>query len=101
MDPYDVLGLPRDADDETIRKRYLEQVRRFSPDAAPEEFQRIRKAYEQIKDEGARRRHELFDHTMPGETPFGAFLAYIRCCEGRRPPSQEELKEYLRKCLKN
>ncbi len=101
MDPYDVLGLPHDADDETIRKRYLEQVRRFSPDTAPEKFQRLRQAYEQVMDEGARRRYELFDAAMPGETPFGAFLAFVRCCETRRPPSHEQLKEYLRKCLKN
>src|SRR5438270_521051 len=28
-EPYDVLGLPADADDEAIRRRYLELVRQF------------------------------------------------------------------------
>ena len=31
-DPYEVLGLPGDADDETIRRRYLELVRQFTPE---------------------------------------------------------------------
>ncbi|MEI7672352.1 MAG: J domain-containing protein, partial [Deltaproteobacteria bacterium] len=31
MDPYEVLGVSPQADDDTIRKAYLELVRRFSP----------------------------------------------------------------------
>ena len=37
-DPYAVLGLPADSDDETIRRRYLELVRQFSPEHHPEKF---------------------------------------------------------------
>jgi curved DNA-binding protein CbpA len=37
-DPYTVLGLPPDSDDDTIRRRYLELVRRFPPEHHPEKF---------------------------------------------------------------
>ena len=41
-DPYDVLGLPPDSDDEAIRRRYLELVRQFSPEHHPERFSAVR-----------------------------------------------------------
>ena len=40
-DPYEVLGLPRFADETEIRKRYLELVRQFSPDRDPVRFTEI------------------------------------------------------------
>ena len=49
-DPYDVLGLPADADDEAIRRKYLELVRQFTPDQNPEKFAQVRSAYEALKD---------------------------------------------------
>ena len=50
MDPYAVLGLPADSDDEAIRRRYLELVRQYSPEQHPQEFSRIRQAYENLRD---------------------------------------------------
>ncbi len=41
MDPYEALGVSPQADDDTIRKAYLELVRRFSPDSDPDAFKRI------------------------------------------------------------
>jgi curved DNA-binding protein CbpA len=49
-DPYEVLGLPRFADETQIRKRYLELVREFSPDRDPSRFTEIRAAYDQVRD---------------------------------------------------
>lgn len=60
-DPYTVLGVPREADDETIRRRYLELVREFAPEQHPERFAAVRAAYEKIKDLDGRTRHRLFD----------------------------------------
>ena len=37
-DPYAVFGLPPDSDDDTIRRRYLELVKQFSPEHYPEQF---------------------------------------------------------------
>ena len=49
-DPYDVLGVDRDADDEAIRRRYLELVRENPPERAPERFAEIREAYDRLRD---------------------------------------------------
>ncbi len=55
-DPFAVLGVSDDADDETIRRRYLALVRAFPPDREPGRFQVFRHAYEAIS--GKRERLE-------------------------------------------
>ena len=49
-DPYEVLGLANDADEAETRRRYLELVRQFPPDRAPERFAAIRAAYEEVRE---------------------------------------------------
>jgi curved DNA-binding protein CbpA len=53
-DPYEILGLPADADDAQIRSQYLQCVKEFSPDRAPERFAAIRAAYDELRDPAAR-----------------------------------------------
>ena len=60
-DPFQVLGLPLDADDDAIRVRYLTLVREFPPERHPEKFAEIRKAYEATKNLEDRVRHRLFE----------------------------------------
>src|SRR5436305_14021179 len=60
-DPFYVLGLPPGADDTAVRARYLELVRRWPPEQAPERFAAVRAAYERVRDRDARLRHRLFD----------------------------------------
>jgi curved DNA-binding protein CbpA len=60
-DPYTILGVEPDADDETIRRRYLELVRQFPPERNAEQFAAVRGAYERLKDLDARVRHRLFE----------------------------------------
>src|SRR4051794_14772188 len=60
-DPYAVLGLPPDSDDGTIRRRYLELVRQYSPEHHPERFAAVRAAYESLRDLNTRLRHRLFE----------------------------------------
>ena len=50
MNPWKVLGVTRDAGDEEIRAAYLERVESFPPERAPEEFERIRDAYDALRD---------------------------------------------------
>jgi DnaJ-class molecular chaperone len=45
-----ILGVSEDAPPEAIRSRYLELVRQFPPEAAPERFQEIFKANELLSD---------------------------------------------------
>jgi curved DNA-binding protein CbpA len=60
-DAYAVLGVAADSDDATIRRRYLELVRQFTPEHHPKQFAEIRAAYEQLKDLDTRLRHRLFE----------------------------------------
>lgn len=59
-DPYEILGVPRHADEAEIRRRYLELVREFSPDRAPERFVAIRTAYDEVRDPAKRLETQLF-----------------------------------------
>ena len=60
-DPHEVLGLPPDADEDTIRQRYLELVRQFSPDRAPERFAAIRAAYDELREPARRVKALVFE----------------------------------------
>ena len=57
MDPYEVLGVGKDADEETIKKAYRELVKKYHPDKyvnnpladlAAEKIKEINKAYDMI-----------------------------------------------------
>src|SRR6478735_7316201 len=52
-DPVRFFGLPEGFDRRELKRRYNELIRRFKPERNPEEFQRIRAAYEQL-DSGVR-----------------------------------------------
>ncbi|MBD5489870.1 MAG: DnaJ domain-containing protein [Lachnospiraceae bacterium] len=49
---YDTLGLEPGASQAEIKKAYFKLVRQYSPESDPEQFQKIREAYEQLKKEG-------------------------------------------------
>ncbi len=54
-----ILGIAPEADAEEARRAYIEKVRQFPPDRAPEAFERIRDAYEQVRDPKRRARRLL------------------------------------------
>lgn len=53
-DPYDILEVPRGADDGQIRQAYLRAVRRHPPEGDPTAFSRVRRAYEVLSDPSQR-----------------------------------------------
>jgi curved DNA-binding protein CbpA len=81
-DPYQILELPPDSDDDAIRRRYLELVRRFSPERYPEKFAAIRSAYESLRDLDTRLRYRLFE-AGKNET-VDALIEEITCGKPRR-----------------
>ena len=70
--PFDVLGLPEDATDADIRSAYLSKVKEHPPDRAPAEFERIRDAYEILRD--PRSRAHLMLLSVDPEAPLSALL---------------------------
>ncbi len=90
-DPYQVLGLPPEADDEAIRRRYLELVRQYSPEHHPEKFAAVRAAYEQLRDQNTRLRHRLFE-AGKRET-VEAIIEEVTCRSPRRRVSLRTLLE--------
>jgi len=69
LNPYEVLGVDRSATTAEIKKAYFTLIREHTPERDPEQFKRIREAYEQLKDASARAQTDLFTLT----DPFGEF----------------------------
>lgn len=61
MDAWKVLDVSRDAGDEEIRAAYLRKVKEHPPERSPEEFERIRDAYDILRDPRRRIHDSLFD----------------------------------------
>jgi len=100
-DLYAALGVPRDADEDQIRKSYRQLARRYHPDVNPndkkaeERFKEISFAYDVLSDPEKRARYDEFGEQglAPGFDPEQA-RAYRRWSEGaRRSPVHEEFAE--------
>ena len=50
MDANEILGVPASASEAEIRAAYLSKVKEFPPDRSPEEFEKIRDAYDTLRD---------------------------------------------------
>ena len=94
-DPYDMLGLPADADDNAIRRRYLELVKQFSPERHPEKFAAIRQAYESLRDLDTRLKHRLFEAGR--NESIDAILEELACRTPRRRFSLQSLVNAVQK----
>lgn len=90
-DPYDVLGLTRDATEDQIKTAYRRLAMEYHPDRNPgqdtaEKFKEISAAYEQLKDPKKRAQHDAsqngfhgfdFGSGMSFEDIFSAFSAHV------------------------
>jgi len=56
LDPFQLLGVDPDADANALRRAYNRLLRLYRPEDRPDEFQRIRAAYEQTKQFAEHRR---------------------------------------------
>jgi curved DNA-binding protein CbpA len=93
-DPYAVLELPADADDEAIRRRYLELVRSFPPDQHPDKFATVRAAYEALKDLNTRLQRRLFERGR--QDSLDVLIEELACRSPRRRVSLETLIQVAR-----
>src|SRR5438309_301788 len=71
-DYYEVLGIPRTAPQEDIRKAHRKLVRQYHPDvnkdnpASEAKFKEVQEAYDVLSDEQKRRNYDQFGHAGVG-----------------------------------
>ncbi len=92
-DPYEILGLPRDADKEAIRKAYRRLAKDSHPDlhpgddAAEERFKRLGLANALLSDPEQRARYDRGEIDASGQErapPRSAYREYAQGPQGRR-----------------
>jgi len=105
-DYYDVLGVPRDADQDTIRRAYRKLARKYHPDLnsdsdAEERFKELGEAYEVLSDAEKRERYDRLgtrwreaEREAPEES-FEDFFAQQGFGDGARVGFGEDLFEAL------
>jgi curved DNA-binding protein CbpA len=71
-DPRQVLEIGAEAGDEEIRAAYLRKVKAYPPDRSPREFERVRDAYEMLRDPRQRTRSLLL--AADPKQPLAALL---------------------------
>jgi len=74
-DPYQVLGIPLESGDEQIRAAYLRKVKEFPPDRAPREFEKVRDAYDLLRDPRRRARHMML--SIEAHAPIVSLLDQV------------------------
>ena len=88
MNYYILLGVPIDADQETIRSAFRTQVRRYHPDAgegsSAEKFRQLVEAYTTLNDPLRRR---LYDRTLYGTRPSGRAVVEPLVASNRLRPT--------------
>jgi curved DNA-binding protein CbpA len=96
MNPYLVLGLPSEANDQTIRQAYLNAIKESPPETDPQRFQAVSQAYEKIKDQESRHRRILFDRDCPASSPLDVLPRYASHRRHLEPLPFDAMKEFLR-----
>ena len=66
--PWAILGIDEAASPEEVRCAYLDKIKRYPPDRHPEQFERLRDAFEMAQDPRLRFRRMLF--SFPPEMPL-------------------------------
>ena len=79
--PYDTLGVKRDASDDDIQKAYRKLARKFHPDMNPDDasakakFQEVQNAFEILSDAEKRKNFDQFGTADPHFHPGGGAAA--------------------------
>lgn len=92
MTAREILGVEGNANDEQIRAAYLAKIKEHPPERSPDEFERIRDAYETLCDP-RRRMHEILRSQDPLPTGSSIFAGIEPECRYVGPgPWLEVLK---------
>ncbi|HZS38028.1 MAG TPA: DnaJ domain-containing protein [Polyangia bacterium] len=95
---YEVLGVERAADERTIKKAYFTLVRKYPPETHPEEFKRVREAYEVLSNPVSRKDYDSIDqYDQYGEQISAQLKAGMEAMEaGDFKTAQRQFIEILR-----
>jgi curved DNA-binding protein CbpA len=93
--PWLILGVGDDADDEAIKAAWLKWIKRYPPDRDPHRFQQIQQAYERLKNRRLRAAERLFKLQAPthDELLLGLLPQKEPCAE---PPSLSLYRKILK-----
>jgi curved DNA-binding protein CbpA len=95
---YQVLGVERTADERAIKKAYFGLVRKYPPERFPEEFKKVRAAYEVLSDPVARRRFDSLDRDY-AEYGENAGAAMRAAADALKAGDEAKAREHLRNLL--
>jgi DnaJ-class molecular chaperone len=92
QDPYQILGVAKDASSDTIRKAYRKLAKTHHPDLNPgnksaeEKFKAVASAYDILSDEAKRARFDRgeIDETGAERPPRQSYREYADTAQGRR-----------------
>ena len=93
MGANEILGVAANAGEEEIRTAYLNKVKEYPPDRSPEEFERIRDAYDTLRD--PRKRARAMFGSGESDAPLVSLI------EGRRMRRTFAGPQPWREVLKN
>ena len=82
---YEALGIERAADERAIKKAYFALVRKYPPETHPEEFKRIREAYEVLSNPQSRADYDAVNQFDQYGAEVSARLQGRHRGHGRRP----------------
>lgn len=75
-DYYQILGVDKNVDDKTLKKKYRQLSKKYHPDVNPndptseEKFKEVAKAYEVLSDKEKRQNYDMYGSETGGGNPF-------------------------------
>ena len=101
-DPYKVLGLPRNASDEDVKRAYRTLAKKYHPDLNPGDqeaarrMKEVNEAYDQIKNPEKYARQPGGGYGNPYGSPFGGYGGYREQQQASGDQYQTSAEQYIR-----